>query len=251
MADGEALRAVIGARSEHHERKGRLPCAMPHRATCHSKSAFQGSCFPLSCVPPVPNRCTVTLAKSSASGLSCARRSDMTAPVLKHSGIVSGGSVDNARVRRRTPDERADLPVDRARGRRGHPHALRRPRCCTRSRGRSLLAHVLAPLREAQAQRGGGRGRARTMTRSRRRCSASLPDAETFVQTERRGTAHAVLAANAAIARGADDILVVFGDTPLIRPETLRAPARGLGRGRGRRGARASGRPIRPATAGW
>ena len=42
-----------------------------------------------------------------------------------------------------------------------------------------------------------------------------------FVQTERRGTAHAVLAAKAAIEQGADDILVIFGDTPLIRPQTL------------------------------
>ena len=41
------------------------------------------------------------------------------------------------------------------------------------------------------------------------------------MQTERRGTAHAVLAARAAIAQGADDILVIFGDTPLIRPQTL------------------------------
>jgi bifunctional UDP-N-acetylglucosamine pyrophosphorylase / glucosamine-1-phosphate N-acetyltransferase len=52
-------------------------------------------------------------------------------------------------------------------------------------------------------------------------------DAETFVQRERLGTAHAALAARAAIERGADDLLVVFGDTPLISAETfahLRAP---------------------------
>ena len=52
-----------------------------------------------------------------------------------------------------------------------------------------------------------------------------------FVQRERLGTAHAVLAAREAIARGADDVLVAFGDTPLISAETfarLRAPlARG------------------------
>src|SRR6266850_1195270 len=53
------------------------------------------------------------------------------------------------------------------------------------------------------------------------------PDAATFVQRERLGTAHAVLAARDAIARGADDLLVVFGDTPLISAATLarmRAP---------------------------
>jgi bifunctional UDP-N-acetylglucosamine pyrophosphorylase / glucosamine-1-phosphate N-acetyltransferase len=48
-----------------------------------------------------------------------------------------------------------------------------------------------------------------------------LPEAEIFVQAERRGTAHAVLAAKAAIARAPDDVLVIFGDTPLIRPQTL------------------------------
>src|SRR5215475_478754 len=53
------------------------------------------------------------------------------------------------------------------------------------------------------------------------------PDAETFVQRERLGTAHAVLAARQAIAYGADDLLVAFGDTPLISAKTfarLRAP---------------------------
>ncbi|MEH6720075.1 MAG: bifunctional UDP-N-acetylglucosamine diphosphorylase/glucosamine-1-phosphate N-acetyltransferase GlmU [Aurantimonas endophytica] len=43
----------------------------------------------------------------------------------------------------------------------------------------------------------------------------------TFPQQERLGTAHAVLAARAAIAEGVDDVLVLFADTPLIRPETL------------------------------
>ncbi len=47
------------------------------------------------------------------------------------------------------------------------------------------------------------------------------PDASTFVQAERLGTAHAVLAAREAIARGADDLLVAFGDTPLISAETF------------------------------
>ena len=53
------------------------------------------------------------------------------------------------------------------------------------------------------------------------------PDAKTFIQRERLGTAHAVLAAREVIARGADDLLVAFGDTPLISATTfarLRAP---------------------------
>jgi bifunctional UDP-N-acetylglucosamine pyrophosphorylase/glucosamine-1-phosphate N-acetyltransferase len=48
-----------------------------------------------------------------------------------------------------------------------------------------------------------------------------VPSAEIFEQRERLGTAHAVLAAKAAIAKGADDVLVLFGDTPLIRAEVL------------------------------
>ena len=43
----------------------------------------------------------------------------------------------------------------------------------------------------------------------------------THLQTERLGTGHAVLAARDAIAEGFDDVLVLFGDTPLVRPETL------------------------------
>jgi bifunctional UDP-N-acetylglucosamine pyrophosphorylase/glucosamine-1-phosphate N-acetyltransferase len=53
------------------------------------------------------------------------------------------------------------------------------------------------------------------------------PDAKVFVQRERLGTAHAVLAAREAITHGADDLLIAFGDTPLISAETferLRAP---------------------------
>lgn len=44
--------------------------------------------------------------------------------------------------------------------------------------------------------------------------------AKIFIQTERLGTAHAVLAARSAIECG-DDILVLFGDTPLLTKATL------------------------------
>ena len=48
-----------------------------------------------------------------------------------------------------------------------------------------------------------------------------MPEVEVYVQQERRGTAHAVLAARAALARGAEDILIVFADTPLVTAPTL------------------------------
>jgi bifunctional UDP-N-acetylglucosamine pyrophosphorylase/glucosamine-1-phosphate N-acetyltransferase len=55
-----------------------------------------------------------------------------------------------------------------------------------------------------------------------------LPDAGIAVQKERLGTAHAVLAAREAIARGYDDLIVVFADAPLVRPQTLCAMRRRL-----------------------
>ncbi len=45
--------------------------------------------------------------------------------------------------------------------------------------------------------------------------------AEVFLQTERLGTAHAVLAARKALETGSDHLLVLFGDTPLLSPATL------------------------------
>ena len=47
------------------------------------------------------------------------------------------------------------------------------------------------------------------------------PEAAIFTQKERLGTAHAVLAAREAIAKGADDLLIAFGDTPLIGAATF------------------------------
>lgn len=44
-----------------------------------------------------------------------------------------------------------------------------------------------------------------------------------YEQTERLGTAHAVLAAREALLEKHDDVLVVFGDTPLIEDTSLRA----------------------------
>ncbi|GAA4179562.1 bifunctional UDP-N-acetylglucosamine diphosphorylase/glucosamine-1-phosphate N-acetyltransferase GlmU [Shinella granuli] len=51
------------------------------------------------------------------------------------------------------------------------------------------------------------------------------------VQTERLGTAHAVLAAREAIAKGFDDVLVIFGDTPLITEAPLADARAGLAGG--------------------
>src|SRR3981081_1153602 len=92
--------------------------------------------------------------------------------------------------------------------------------------GQSLLAHVLGA-----APKGAGASLAVVIGPDHEPVAEEVkrtrPDATTFIQRERLGTAHAVLAARHAIARGADDLLVVFGDTPLISAATLarmRAP---------------------------
>jgi bifunctional UDP-N-acetylglucosamine pyrophosphorylase/glucosamine-1-phosphate N-acetyltransferase len=92
--------------------------------------------------------------------------------------------------------------------------------------GQSLLAHALAA-----APKGTGTSLAVVIGPDHAAVADEAkrirPDTLTFVQRERLGTAHAVLAAREAIARGADDLLVAFGDTPLISAETferLRAP---------------------------
>ncbi|GHC61799.1 bifunctional UDP-N-acetylglucosamine diphosphorylase/glucosamine-1-phosphate N-acetyltransferase GlmU [Limoniibacter endophyticus] len=51
------------------------------------------------------------------------------------------------------------------------------------------------------------------------------------LQEKRLGTANATLAARDAIARGYDDILVLFGDTPLVDPSDLMAARKALSEG--------------------
>ena len=59
----------------------------------------------------------------------------------------------------------------------------------------------------------------------------AAPDATTFVQQERLGTGHAVLTAKKALSAGADDVLVLFGDTPLVTGKTLARLRRSLASG--------------------
>ncbi len=94
--------------------------------------------------------------------------------------------------------------------------------------GQSLLAHVLGAAPKGDDARLAvviGPDHKAVADEARR----IRPDAASFIQRERLGTAHAVLAARDAFLGGADDLLVVFGDTPLISAETfsrLRAPLR-------------------------
>jgi bifunctional UDP-N-acetylglucosamine pyrophosphorylase / glucosamine-1-phosphate N-acetyltransferase len=86
--------------------------------------------------------------------------------------------------------------------------------------GLSMVGHVL----KAVAAAGGtaaavivGPGREDVAAEARR----LVPDATIHVQVERKGTGHALLQAEAELAKGYDDVIVAFGDTPLVRPETF------------------------------
>ncbi len=55
-------------------------------------------------------------------------------------------------------------------------------------------------------------------------CAAATdhnPEAEVVIQTEQLGTAHAVDQARGALTGFSGDVIVLYGDTPFIRPETL------------------------------
>jgi bifunctional UDP-N-acetylglucosamine pyrophosphorylase/glucosamine-1-phosphate N-acetyltransferase len=86
--------------------------------------------------------------------------------------------------------------------------------------GRSLVAHVLDAVRAA-----GSTATAVVIGPDAEAVAAEakrvLPGADIYVQSERRGTAHAVLAARPAIARRTDDVLVIYGDTALAEGAAL------------------------------
>ncbi len=94
------------------------------------------------------------------------------------------------------------------------------PKVLHKIAGKPLVGHVISATQQAGSDAtaivaGYGAGEVEQAV-----SATSLP-ADMFLQEKRLGTAHAVLAARQAIKRGYDDILVVFGDTPLITPAAL------------------------------
>jgi bifunctional UDP-N-acetylglucosamine pyrophosphorylase / glucosamine-1-phosphate N-acetyltransferase len=115
--------------------------------------------------------------------------------------------------------QRSCLAIVLAAGEGTRMHSAR-PKVLHQIGGQSLLTHVLGAVRAAGSTSAAivvGPDGAAVATEAKR----ALPEAAIFVQHDRKGTAHAVLAARDALARGADDILIIFADTPLIRPQTL------------------------------
>ncbi|UDL95341.1 bifunctional UDP-N-acetylglucosamine diphosphorylase/glucosamine-1-phosphate N-acetyltransferase GlmU [Lichenihabitans sp. PAMC28606] len=86
--------------------------------------------------------------------------------------------------------------------------------------GRSMLSHVVAAAQAMGADHLAvvvAPGRDAVIQEIR----AIAPDATIVLQHERRGTAHAVLSARDAIGVDFDDLVVLYADVPLIRPDTL------------------------------
>ncbi|PZU90906.1 MAG: bifunctional UDP-N-acetylglucosamine diphosphorylase/glucosamine-1-phosphate N-acetyltransferase GlmU [Chelatococcus sp.] len=102
-----------------------------------------------------------------------------------------------------------------------------RPKVLHEVGGLSLLGHALKAVAAGGADAlavviGPGRDDVAAQV------AALSPGAGVHVQAERRGTAHAVLAARAALAAGHRQVIVAFADTPLVRPETFAALRAGL-----------------------
>ena len=96
-----------------------------------------------------------------------------------------------------------------------------RPKVLHAIAGRSMLAHVLDTVRSA--------GTAKLalvvapgMEAVRAEAARVAPSMEIFEQATQAGTAHAVLAARPALERHEGDVIVLFADTPLVEPATLR-----------------------------
>jgi bifunctional UDP-N-acetylglucosamine pyrophosphorylase / glucosamine-1-phosphate N-acetyltransferase len=94
------------------------------------------------------------------------------------------------------------------------------PKVLHKIAGRSMLGHVLALAHTANAHRlatvvgpdmPGVEAEAKMLA----------PHSTTFIQHQQLGTADAVLAAREAIKAHTGDVIVLYADTPLIRPETI------------------------------
>ena len=86
--------------------------------------------------------------------------------------------------------------------------------------GAPLISHALAAGRALSPSRivvvaGHGADLVRVAV------AAEAPEAQVVIQRERRGTAHALAQARPALEGFGGDALVLYGDTPFIRPETL------------------------------
>lgn len=95
-----------------------------------------------------------------------------------------------------------------------------RPKVLHEVTGRSLLSHVLAVAKSAGAGAigvviGPQRDDVRTLI------TEQMPEAYIAVQEQRLGTGHAVLQARDFLKNAKGQLLIAYGDTPLLRPESF------------------------------
>jgi bifunctional UDP-N-acetylglucosamine pyrophosphorylase / glucosamine-1-phosphate N-acetyltransferase len=96
----------------------------------------------------------------------------------------------------------------------------RKPKVVHRAGGRALIEHVIAAVREITtpdrifAVVGHGAGQVRKL---------AAPSGIEFIdQTEQKGTGHALMCGRDRLSALAGPLVVLYGDCPLIAPETLR-----------------------------
>jgi bifunctional UDP-N-acetylglucosamine pyrophosphorylase/glucosamine-1-phosphate N-acetyltransferase len=93
-----------------------------------------------------------------------------------------------------------------------------RPKVLHPLAGRPMIAHLVAALEELAP--------ARTVVvvgAAMDEVADAVPGATVVRQEPPLGTGHAVMAAGAALEGFSGEVLILFGDSPLVRPETLRA----------------------------
>jgi bifunctional UDP-N-acetylglucosamine pyrophosphorylase / glucosamine-1-phosphate N-acetyltransferase len=103
----------------------------------------------------------------------------------------------------------------------------RQPKVLHELAGKTMLGHVLALVKAVGANRCDvvvGPDMASVADLVNR----EAPDARIFIQTERLGTGHAVLAARDALETPSDDVLILYGDTPLVTTQSLEKMREGL-----------------------
>ncbi|THV13468.1 bifunctional UDP-N-acetylglucosamine diphosphorylase/glucosamine-1-phosphate N-acetyltransferase GlmU [Rhizobium rhizophilum] len=96
--------------------------------------------------------------------------------------------------------------------------------------GRPMIAHVMASI-AASGVSDVALVLGRDAEKVEKAASIDGLAVEGVLQTERLGTGHAVLMAKEAIARGYDEILVAYGDVPLITAAPLKAAREALADG--------------------
>lgn len=96
--------------------------------------------------------------------------------------------------------------------------------------GRPMIAHVMASI-AASGVSDVALVLGRDAEKVEKAASIEGLSVESVLQTERLGTGHAVLMARDAIARGYDEILVAYGDVPLITAAPLKAAREALAGG--------------------